>query len=238
MAPELIAAATFLMAVCFSASEFFLVLLSVGAHAFARLGDIKNGRFSFPETLKTGSPNRAHEINQNTLALTLTTKTTGNTDKVAAAIDSGATHHFLQDTFTGEHHQPVTSGLPVETANGSIILSNSTDVLPIASIPKEARHCHKFNPQDLTIPLLSVKKFCDADLSVIFHKNKVQVIEPFGPHPIHIPGKTLIQDSVDPTTQLYMVNLNQNNPISAPGGGATGSSIRNRLRNRPPTKRT
>ena len=145
---------------------------------------------------------------------------------ITAALDSGASYPFLQDTFNGTNHDDTKQGLPVETACGAIIRSNSTDTLPLPQIPANARKCHKFAPADLNMPLLSVKQFCDSDLTVVFNKNKVQVIKPTTLN-MEVPGDTLIEGKVDPLTQLYMVNLPTNtDPITAPGGGTHASTER------------
>ena len=149
---------------------------------------------------------------------TITVKHTANSATIAATLDSGASYHFLQDTFNGTNHSNNEQGLPVETACGAIIKSNGTDAIPLPQVPRKARKCHKFASEDLNMPLLSVKQLCDSDLAVVFQKDKVQVIKPTASK-VEVPGDTLIEGQVDPQTQLYMVNLPTNQaPITAPGG--------------------
>ena len=130
------------------------------------------------------------------------------------ALDSGATSHFLPATYMGTNHQttPQGDGILVQCANDTTMRSVATDKLNLQSLPAAARTCHKF--EHMPTPLLSVKTFCDNDLDVLFQRNKVTVT--------NAGGSTVLEGELDPTTDLYMVPLNDKPDGSqSQGGGVT-----------------
>ena len=113
------------------------------------------------------------------------------------AMDSGATGHFLPESFNGGRHFPVTDGIIVGCANDSTMVSTATDIIPLTNLPQQAKHCDKF--PDITTPLVSVPKLCGANLDVLFSGEQVTVTNK--------QGHTLLTGQQDPTTKLYMVPL-------------------------------
>ena len=110
-----------------------------------------------------------------------------------AALDSGATDHFLPTSYQGPAHRPVDNGIVVNCANDTTMISHATDTLAIDTLPARAQGCHKFH--EITIPLLSVKKFCAADLSVLFKGDQVTVYDAH--------NKVALLGELDPSTDLY-----------------------------------
>ena len=76
--------------------------------------------------------------------------------------------------------------------------SVATDQLNLQSIPISAQKCHKFD--HMQTPLLSVKTFCENDLEVLFTRDKVKVTNEG--------GNTVLEGALDPSTDLYIVPLN------------------------------
>ena len=113
------------------------------------------------------------------------------------ALDSAATSHFTPETYIGTNHQPTTHGIKVQCANDTYMTSTATDELALSKLPLVARSCHKF--ADITIPLLSVYRLCEANLEVCFRRDHVQVTNP--------QGKTVLLGELDPQTKLYMVSM-------------------------------
>ena len=60
-------------------------------------------------------------------------------------------------------------------------------------------------------PLLSVKTLCDNDLDVLFKRDKVTVTNEG--------GDTVLEGALDPTTDLYMVPLDDPPDAAPPQGG-------------------
>eukprot|EP00532_Pseudo-nitzschia_australis_P017454 CAMPEP_0168248694 /NCGR_PEP_ID=MMETSP0141_2-20121125/1593_1 /TAXON_ID=44445 /ORGANISM="Pseudo-nitzschia australis, Strain 10249 10 AB" /LENGTH=127 /DNA_ID=CAMNT_0008184615 /DNA_START=96 /DNA_END=479 /DNA_ORIENTATION=- len=104
------------------------------------------------------------------------------------AIDSGATGHFMPATYRDSAHTPVQQGIKVGYANGSYMRAVATDSLAIPQLPPQARTCHKFN--DISIPLISLPKFCEAGRTVAFQQNQVTINDK--------QGTTLITGHRDP----------------------------------------
>ena len=88
-------------------------------------------------------------------------------------IDSGATDHFVDTTYDGGAHRDTQDGIRVKVADNRIITATGTDLLPYEELPTTTRLCHKL-PQ-LSAPLLSVGKFCDSGMIVLFDANNVYV---------------------------------------------------------------
>jgi hypothetical protein len=84
--------------------------------------------------------------------------------------------------------------------------SVATDELNLTKLPAAARSCHKF--EEMTIPLISVKRLCAADLDVLFRDRRVVVTDK--------QGTTVLAGALDPTTELYMVELQDSGAL--PGG--------------------
>ena len=97
----------------------------------------------------------------------------------------------------------------VQCANDTTMTSVATDQLNLQTIPISAQKCHKFD--HIATPLLSVKTFCDSDLEVLFIRDKVKVTNEG--------GDTVLEGALDPTTDLYMVSLDDQPDAIPPQGG-------------------
>ena len=79
-------------------------------------------------------------------------------------------------------------------ANGSEMQATATDELSIPQLPLAARGCHKF--KEISLPLISLPKLCQAGCRVNFSTNKVDVTTNCGKH--------LLTGVMDPTRNLYL----------------------------------
>jgi hypothetical protein len=77
-------------------------------------------------------------------ALTTTAKGLLNRYRKDAVCDSGATHHFVPESFQGGEEDTKRNGLEVGCANNQIIESVSTDTLNFTKLNKGSNTCHKF----------------------------------------------------------------------------------------------
>ena len=121
-----------------------------------------------------------------------------------AVIDSGATNHFVQESYNGGAHTSTTDGIRVRVADRRIIKSTGTDQLPYEELPPVTRVCHKL-PR-LATPLLSVGKFCDSDMVVLFDSTNVYLCDR---QKIDIStvvrNNEIIRGYRDPVSDLYVV---------------------------------
>ena len=92
---------------------------------------------------------------------------------IVGAIDSAAIDHFMPATYIGDNHHPTKHGIRVGCANGSEMQATATDILSLPQLPIAARGCHKFN--EISLPLISVPKLCQAGCQVNFGTNKVDI---------------------------------------------------------------
>ena len=69
-----------------------------------------------------------------------------------AAVDSGATDHFMPTHFQGTNHCSVLDGIRVACANNSIMIARATDTLDMPGLPTSARDCHKFDEISTPLP--------------------------------------------------------------------------------------
>ena len=89
--------------------------------------------------------------------------------------------------------------------------SVATNRLNLQSLPQAARKCHKFN--HMSTPLLLVKTFFDNNADVLFKRDRVTVTNE--------EGNTVLEGALDPTTDLYMVPLDDPPNTVPPQGGGT-----------------
>ena len=122
------------------------------------------------------------------------------------AMDSAATTHCIPHEYNGGAHQdvPPGKGIGAVCANETIMQSTATDILDLKELPSKARPCDKF--KGLSVPLISVKRLCEADLEVHFTNKQVTVTDQL--------GTTILAGSLDPNTELYMVNLHDDHTNS------------------------
>ena len=99
-------------------------------------------------------------------------------EKIKAVVDSGASDHYWPVTYKGEAHSTKCTPTPVGTANGATIRSVATNRFPMEGVPAGARTCKKF--VEISFPLVSVGKFCQHGLTVVFAGTKVIVLDKNG----------------------------------------------------------
>jgi hypothetical protein len=89
-------------------------------------------------------------------ALTTTAKGPLNRYRKDAVCDSGATNHFVPESFQGGEEDTTRKGLEVGCANNQIIKSVSTDTLNFTKMNKGSNSCHKFKDENIADPLISI----------------------------------------------------------------------------------
>ena len=96
------------------------------------------------------------------------------------------------------------SPLPICIPNWEIITSTHTDLLSKKDLPIAARKSHLF--PGLNKALLSIGTFCDHVCQDIFYDNTVLILNKGG-------GKVMKKGKRDPRSNLYMLNLTQQNRL-------------------------
>ena len=99
----------------------------------------------------------------------------------------------------------------------------ATDCLNEPALPKIAQDTYLFD--EISIPLLSVKKMCAGDLAVLFYGREATVFKP-AKNTIHIDGTPVLLGSLDKKTELYTVNVH-GGPLHILRGGNTVHDINN-----------
>ena len=59
-------------------------------------------------------------------------------------IDSGASHHFADETFDGGQHKTTDDGMKVKIADNTIICSTGSNKFTFSNVQTNARICNKF----------------------------------------------------------------------------------------------
>lgn len=108
----------------------------------------------------------------------------------------------MPTTYHGTNHTPVRRGIRVGCANGSYMRAVATDTLGLPQLPRQARSCHKFN--DISIPLISVPKLCEAGCTVDFQQDTVTINDK--------QGTTLVTGRRYPYRNLYMIDIPSGTP--------------------------
>jgi len=125
-----------------------------------------------------------------------------------AVFDSGASEHFVDEEYDGGAHRSTDNGISVQVADKRIVKSTATDLLPYEELPLQTRKCHKL--QNLSTPLLSVGKFCDSNLIVLFDKNNVYMCKKEDIDvPAIVQGNEVMRGRRDPVSKLYVVPLHK-----------------------------
>jgi hypothetical protein len=110
-------------------------------------------------------------------ALTTTAKGLLNRYRKDAVCDSGATNHFIPESFQGGEEDTTRNGLEVGCANNQIIESVSTDTLNFTKMNKGSNNCHKFKDEDIADPLLSIPQLTKNGNDILMTEGKVLVID-------------------------------------------------------------
>ena len=93
-------------------------------------------------------------------------------------LDSGATAHFMPESYKGEKEQKTPVGITVETATpGTTIQSTATDIINWPTIKPAAKQCHKFPDDKLTEPLVSVPQLALHGYSTLMTPTKAIVFD-------------------------------------------------------------
>ena len=116
----------------------------------------------------------------------------------------GKTGHYLTLDLTCDNKQLAISPLPIRMPNGEIITSTHISLLSKKYLPIEARKTHLFPGTNKA--LLSIRKFCDHGCQAIFYDKKKIILNKGS-------GKVIMEGKVDPHSNLYMINLTQQNKI-------------------------
>ena len=129
-----------------------------------------------------------------------------------AVIDSGATQHFVEEGYDGGAYQPTDNGIAVQVADKRVVTTTGTNLLPYKELPLGTRVCH--NLPRLSTPLLSVEKFCDANLVVLFDDTNIYLCDR---KKIDLPAllcdHLIMQEYQDPHSNLYLVPLHKDHKV-------------------------
>ena len=113
------------------------------------------------------------------------------------AVDSAASNNYFPWSYVGDAHDPTHQSVSVGTANNGLMRSVVANIIKLAQLPLEARRCLKF--KEITLPLLSVGRFCQQGMEVTFTKDKVTVCNQ--------QGLIVLTGRRDPVRNLYLVPL-------------------------------
>jgi hypothetical protein len=133
-------------------------------------------------------------------ALTTTAKGPLNRYRKDAVCDSGATNHFVPESFQGGEEDTTRKGLEVGCANNQIIKSVSTDTLNFKKMNKGSNTCHKFKDDDMEYPLLSIPQLAKNGNNILMTEGKVLVID-------RKKEELVLDGTMDPNRGLYLVPL-------------------------------
>ena len=137
-----------------------------------------------------------------------------------AIADAGATSHFLIKRAPVLNKQITMKPLRINLPDGAQLYSTHTATLDIPWIPPNARKAH-IVPGLSHTSLISVKSLCDEGCIVTYNKSNCN---------IEYEGRLVWQGVREPSTGLWILPLNPNNP---PDQSSTTKPINN-----PPTKET
>jgi len=94
----------------------------------------------------------------------------------------------------------------VTLPDGSIICSTHTALLNIPSLAIDSRRCHVFPALNATGSLLSIGKLCDSGCTAVYDKTTVT---------IQRDGIVILRGHRDPTSRLWMIDINSGSSGSA-----------------------
>ena len=121
-----------------------------------------------------------------------------------AVSDVGTIGHYLTLESPFHNKQLDIILLPIRMPNGEIITSTHTSLLFKKDLPIQARKAHIF--PGLNNALLSIGTFFDHGYQAIFDDNTVLILNKGS-------RKVMIKCKRDPRSNLYMLNLNQENNV-------------------------
>ena len=122
---------------------------------------------------------------------------------IQAAMDSGASNHCFPDSYRGEAHDSSRNSVPIGTANDTVMKSTAADRIILPGILAAARECNKF--AEVSLPLISVGKFCQYGMKVMFDDTSVTVED--------MKGQIVLQGERDPIRNLYMIPVAQSTTV-------------------------
>ena len=124
-------------------------------------------------------------------------------DELAVA-ETGTTGHYFMLESPCKNIQLAVIPLPIRMPNGEIITSTHTALLSKQDLPIAALKSHLF--LNINKALLYIGTFCDHGYQAIFYYNTVIPIKKGS-------GKMMIKGKRDPPSNLYMLNLTQQNKL-------------------------
>ena len=124
-------------------------------------------------------------------------------DNLAVA-DTGTTGNYLTLDSPCDNKQQAVHPLPIQMPNGEIITSMHTSILSNQDLPIQARKSHLF--PELNKALQYIGTLCNHGCEATFNDKSVHIMNKWG-------GKVILKDTQDPRTNLYMLNLTQQNKL-------------------------
>lgn len=121
---------------------------------------------------------------------------------IQAAIDLGASNHCFPNSYREEAYDSSKNGVRVGTANDSVMKLTVTNRIIIPDILAPARECNKF--AKVSLPLMSVGKFCQYGMRVIFDETSVVK---------NMQGQIVLQGKRDPFRNLYTIPVAQSTDV-------------------------
>ena len=120
-------------------------------------------------------------------------------DELAVA-ETGTTGHYLTLDSLCNNKQQAVHPLPIQIPNVEIITSTHTSLLSHQDLPIQARKAHLFPGINNTV--LSIGTLCKYGFEVTFNDNYVLILNKWS-------GKVIMKGTLDPHTNLYLLNLNK-----------------------------
>lgn len=110
---------------------------------------------------------------------------------------SAASGNYFPAMYRGKQHNDDNQGMPVGTANDSVMQLIGTDQFVLPGIPRPVHICHKF--LDASLPLVLVQTLCIHGMWVLFDEHNVMVFNKL--------GNIVTQGKHDPFQNLYMIPI-------------------------------
>jgi hypothetical protein len=133
-------------------------------------------------------------------ALTTTAKVPLNRYRKDAVCDSGATNHFVPESFQGGEEDTTRKGFEVGCANNQIMKSVSTDTLNFTKMNKGSNTCYKFKDENIADPRISIPQLANNGNDILMTAGKVLVID-------REKEELVLDGTMDPNRGLYLVPL-------------------------------
>ena len=136
-----------------------------------------------------------------------------------ALADTGTTGHYMTLDLPFDNKQQAVNTLPIQIPNGWIITPTHTALLYQQGLTVQARKAHIF--PGLNKSLLSIGTLFDHICQATFDDKSVLILNKGS-------GKVIIKGTIDPHSNMYMLNLIQKNKLmtefTTPDGYFLGSA--------------